>query len=73
MEYEISPFIVPNDEIWVLGDNRNNSLDSHIWGGLPEENVIGTAVWRYWPINRFGSIRFPTPERIGTRDLSTIR
>ena len=57
--YEMSPITVPQDGLWVLGDNRNNSLDSHFWGSLPEENVIGTAIWRYWPMNRFGPIRFP--------------
>ena len=51
---------VPAHTFWVLGDNRNNSLDSHIWGPLPEKNVIGTAFLRYWPIKHFGQIRFPT-------------
>ncbi len=60
MLYEMDEIIVPTDSFWVLGDNRNNSLDSHLWGPLPERNVIGTAVWRYWPLSRFGPIRFPT-------------
>jgi signal peptidase I len=47
----------------VLGDNRNASLDSHVWGPLPKNDVIGTAVLRYWPLNRLGSIRFPAPAR----------
>ncbi len=63
MKYEMDPITVPEGELWVLGDNRNNSLDSHFWGSLPEEKVIGTAVWRYWPINRFGPIRFPTHQK----------
>ena len=64
MNYEMEEVTVPNHYLWVLGDNRNNSLDSHLWGYLPEKNVIGTAIWRYWPINKFGPIRFPTPHKI---------
>ncbi len=73
IEYEMDSVTVPNGQLWVLGDNRNNSLDSHIWGALPEENVIGTAILRYWPIERFGPIRFPTPEKFGHEHLTTIR
>ena len=62
ISYTMPPITVPNNQLWVLGDNRNNSLDSHLWGPLPEEKVIGTAIWRYWPLNRFGPIRFPTPK-----------
>tara|TARA_Y100001968_G_scaffold332182_1_gene389415 strand:- start:1053 stop:1643 length:591 start_codon:yes stop_codon:yes gene_type:complete len=65
IDYEMETVTIQEDEIWVLGDNRNNSLDSHIWGALPEENIIGTAIWRYWPMKRFGAIRFPTQKRIG--------
>jgi len=66
INYEMDSVIIPNHFIWVLGDNRNNSLDSHLWGLLPEEKVIGTAIWRYWPIRKFGPIRFPTQNKIRT-------
>lgn len=41
---------VPEGNLFVLGDNRNDSSDSHAWGLLPIENVIGKAILIYWPI-----------------------
>ena len=60
MDYAMAPITVPEQQLWVMGDNRNASLDSHLWGPLPESNVIGTAVWRYWPLQRFGRLRMST-------------
>lgn len=40
---------VPEGQLFVLGDNRNNSSDSHLWGMVPLGNVIGKAEVVYWP------------------------
>ena len=40
---------VQGGEIFVLGDNRNDSSDSHAWGSVSEEEVIGKAILIYWP------------------------
>jgi signal peptidase I len=46
------PYKVPEGEIWVMGDNRENSADSRYFGAIPEDSVIGICVMRYLPMNR---------------------
>ncbi len=55
-EYTMAAIVVPKDQYFVLGDNRNNSYDSHYWGYVPREKIIGRAVLRTWPMNRIGNL-----------------
>ena len=55
-DYNYGPETVPENQYLVLGDNRNNSYDSHYWGFVPRKNLIGRAIVRFWPFDRLGSL-----------------
>ena len=48
------PLVVPSDEFYVLGDRRNSSNDSRVWGTVARKYIYGKAVFVYWPVDRFG-------------------
>ena len=48
------PFIIPEDNYFMMGDNRGNSQDSRFWGTLPKDRFIGRAVFTFWPPKRIG-------------------
>jgi len=52
--YSLKAVTIPEDYYFVLGDNRDNSSDSHIWGLLPKENIVGKVWLCYWPPSMWG-------------------
>ena len=47
---------VPADRYFVLGDHRNQSSDSRMWGWVPRANIYGKAVFVYWPLDKMGRV-----------------
>lgn len=57
LETDVSfPYTVPEGYIWVMGDNRENSLDSRSFGAIPIDTVYAESWIRYWPFNRIGTV-----------------
>lgn len=55
-DYNYGPVTVPQHSYFVLGDNRRQSKDSHVWGFLPSDKVLGRVWIRYWPLTAIGSL-----------------
>lgn len=50
---------VPDGNFFVMGDNRSYSSDSREWGFVPKKNIIGSAIFVYWPLSSAGVVRNP--------------
>jgi signal peptidase I len=51
------PLILKSGQFFVMGDNRNFSKDSRVFGAVPVQLIYGKATFRYWPLSKFGSIK----------------
>ncbi|HXD80705.1 MAG TPA: signal peptidase I [Candidatus Acidoferrum sp.] len=53
--------VIPPNEYFVMGDNRNRSQDSRIFGPISRDRIDGRAWFRIWPLNHFGNIYSQLP------------
>lgn len=54
--FDFDPTTVPEGELFMMGDNRDDSFDSRFFGTVPESNVIGRAFVLFWPLDRVGTL-----------------
>lgn len=66
-------FEIPPDSYFMLGDNSRNSLDSRYWGAVPRRNIVGKALFVFWPVSRrWGPTDRKGPIQVST-DLETMK
>jgi signal peptidase I len=58
---DFGPVVVPEDRYFVLGDNRDDSLDSRAWGFVPFDRIVGRAMMIYWSVDSRTGIRWTRP------------
>jgi signal peptidase I len=52
----LGPRRIPSDSYFVMGDHRDSSNDSRVFGPVPRQYIYGKAVFAYWPVDHFGSL-----------------
>jgi signal peptidase I len=55
-DYNFPAFTVPEDQYFVLGDNRNESADSHYGWTITRQEIVGKAWLRFWPLDKWGLV-----------------
>jgi len=71
--YTMTATEIPENEYFVLGDNRNNSTDSHTGWTVPRDNIIGKAWFTYWPPSSWGVVKhYSYPELLGTEGQEMV-
>jgi len=66
------PWTVPAGYYFVLGDNRENSTDSRFFGFVPEGNIVGKALFTYWPLEHFGLAPHHAPTIVSTSSVVPV-
>jgi signal peptidase I len=63
---DFGPIVIPPARYFMMGDNRNNSMDGRYWGPLDRNRIVGTAWFRFWPLDKIGFMptpKYPVPEK----------
>lgn len=59
-------WVIPEGQLFLMGDHRSNSADSRVFGPVAVDQVIGRAWLRYWPLDTFGILPTPTYPELDT-------